>query len=209
MSPPQPSSLRTEHLHSLLARWQQGERQAADELIRRVGHRLECLARGMLRCYPTVRAREQTADVLQEASLRLLKALREVTPENTKHFFNLASQQIRFHLLDLARRYRQGAPQPLHEHAEPVATGTGTAEVEELERWQALHEAVGELPKEQGEVFGFRFYQGWTWPEIAGLLQVNEKTARRHWNRACIALRKALGGWMPPDEEVPTANPQA
>src|SRR5262245_11278927 len=65
--PPSTSALRTEHLPGLLARWRQGDAVAADELIRRVTPRLECLARQMLRRYPVVRGQVQTADVMQEA----------------------------------------------------------------------------------------------------------------------------------------------
>ena len=69
------SSLRTEQLHPLLARWQQGDRQAADELLRRVGVRLESLARGMLRRFPAVHGQAETGDVVQESCIRLLNAL--------------------------------------------------------------------------------------------------------------------------------------
>src|SRR5437868_4264812 len=112
------SALRTEHLPDLLARWRQGDRAAADELIRRVAPRLEVLARQMLRRFPAVRGQQQTADVVQEASLRLLNALRAITPESTAHFFNLASLNVRRYLLELARQFRQGMPLPLHEQPE-------------------------------------------------------------------------------------------
>src|SRR5207245_186326 len=69
-----PSS-HTAHLHRLVAGIQHHDPGAADELFRRVTLRLECLARRMLRCYPLVRAQEQTDDVLQGASLRLLETL--------------------------------------------------------------------------------------------------------------------------------------
>jgi RNA polymerase sigma factor (sigma-70 family) len=208
MSALQPSSLATQQLHPLLARWQQGDRQAADELIRRVGLRLEALASRMLRRYPVVRTQAQTSDVMQEASLRLLKALREVTPESMLHFFNLASKHIRFQLLDLARCCRRGVPHPLSEQDEPVARGTERGELEELDRWTAMHEVVERLPDDQREVFGLRFYQGGTWAEIAELLRVNEKTGRRRWDLACIALSEELGDWIPLAEEA-SAGPES
>jgi RNA polymerase sigma-70 factor (ECF subfamily) len=198
MSEPRPS-LATEELAALLARLRQGDALAADELVRRTAARLECLARQMLRRYPVVRSQEQTADVLQEAALRLLAALRDVTPHGMRAFYALASQHIRFHLLDLTRRYRHGAQRPLDEHPEPLAAGTAAAEVADLERWAALHEAVEELPAEQREVFSLRFYHGCTWARIAELLNISERTARRAWLRAGLALGEALA------EEVPEA----
>jgi RNA polymerase sigma factor (sigma-70 family) len=202
MSPP-PSSLHTEQLASLLARMQQGDRGAAEELIRCAGERLERLARQMLRGFPVVRAQEQTGDVVQEATLRLLAALRAVSPPDTRAFFALASQHIHFHLLDMARRYHRGVPRPLDEQPTPLAPGTGPREVEELERWQALHEVVAGLPEEQREVFGLRFYHGWSWPQIGELLRVNERTARRYWLEAGMTLRERLEGRKPlPGEDA-------
>ncbi len=189
MSPP--SSLHTEHLARLLERMRQGDRAAAEELIRRAGDRLTRLSRQMLRQFPTVRAQEQTGDVLQEATLRLLAALRQATPDSTRAFFALAAQHIRFHLLDLARCYRHGIPRPLHEHPEPVAADA------DLECWEALHEAVGQLPAPLREVFSLRFYHGWSWPRIAELLNVHERTARRHWIEAGVTLTAALAGRVP------------
>ena len=115
-------------------------------------------------------------------------------------FYALAPQHLRFHLLDLARRFRHGVPRPLHEHPEPLDAGTDPAEQGDLQRWAALHEAVEMLPAEQREVFGLRFYHGWSWAQIAELLQVNERTVRRHWLRAGVALSEALAGQAPGGE---------
>jgi RNA polymerase sigma factor (sigma-70 family) len=162
----------------------------------------------MLRRFPVVRSQNETADVVQEASLRLLNALREVGPATTRHFFALASRHIRFTLLDLARQCRRGVPSPLREHPEPVAVASGPAEAGDLLRWQALHEAAERLPAVEREVFGLRFYHGWAWPQIAELLQVNERTARRRWVSAGVALNSMLGGLVPPAaaEDEPAAQ---
>src|SRR5262249_22046187 len=163
MTVPQPVSLHTQHLICLVQRMRQGDPSASNELLRRAGERLECLARRMLRGYPVVRAQEQTADVLQVASLGLLDALKVVTPNDTRHFFALAGREINRRLTALARHHRRGVPQVLHNHDEPAAAGTGRADVQELERWQALHEEVERLPNDQREVFHLRFYHDRTW----------------------------------------------
>ena len=54
---------------------------------------------------------EQTDDVLQNAVVRLLRALEEVRPPSVRAFFGLAATQMRRELLDLARRYQgRGGP---------------------------------------------------------------------------------------------------
>jgi RNA polymerase sigma factor (sigma-70 family) len=201
MNPPR-SSLHTAHMASLVQRWQQGDQAAATELVGREEQRLRDLAHRMLRSYPRVRDQVGTADVVLEACHRLLRALRQVTPTSMQHFYNLSSLQIGRELKDLARHFRRGPHLPLGEGAEPVAPGSDRQEVEELERWAALHEEVGRLPEQEREVFGLRHYEGLTWPAIAEVLHINEKTARTRWNSALISLQETLGGWTPPEEDA-------
>lgn len=196
-----PSSLHTEHLAPLLDRLRDGDLAAADELIRRSEVRLQHLARRMLRGYPRVRSQVETLDLVQEASLRLLKALKEVTPEHRRDFYALAAVQIRRQLIDLARRSHRQAYKPLHDQAEPVAAGSQSTEVDDLDRWTAFHEAVEKLEGEERAVVDLRFYHGSTWPEIAQVLGVNERTARRDFDSACLTLREALSDWLPSLEE--------
>jgi RNA polymerase sigma-70 factor (ECF subfamily) len=136
---------------------------------------------------------------LQNALLRLLRALRQVEPVSVRGFFRLAAEQIRRELLDLARHYSgphgaganhdsdpDGVPEPLAQADEPG----------ELERWVAFHQQVSQLPAEQREVVGLVFYHGWTHAQVAELLGMSERTARRHWRRAldrvCGVLFRAV-----------------
>src|SRR5260370_23668059 len=88
-----------------LARMQAGEDGVRDEILIHVSGRLERLTRKMLQDFPGVKRYEQTDDVLQNAILRLLGALREVRPTSTREFFGLAGLQIRPELLDPAQHY--------------------------------------------------------------------------------------------------------
>src|SRR5262245_57545794 len=96
----------------LLTRARDGHDDARDDLIRRVQQRLEHLTRKMLRGFPAVQRWEDTGDVLQNALIRLARALEAVNPTTTREFFGLAAEQIRRELLDLARHYR--GPHGLH-----------------------------------------------------------------------------------------------
>jgi RNA polymerase sigma-70 factor (ECF subfamily) len=183
--------LNTASLHVLVARHQAGDPAALDGLIRRTTDRLERLARKMLRTFPGVRAREQTGDVLQNALLRLTRALREVTPASVRDYYRLAAEQLRRELLDLARRYSRRPADPLGE-ADPAEPASG--DPADLARWAALQEAVEKLPTEEREVFGLTFYHGWTQPQIAELLQVSDRQVRRVWAAACLRLNDSVGG---------------
>jgi RNA polymerase sigma-70 factor (ECF subfamily) len=184
----------------MLTRYRDGDTAALDELLRRIGERLEGMARKMLRGFPVVREREQTDDVLHNALLRLTRALREVRPSSTADFFGLAAEQLRRALLDLARyhRRRAGVNQPLPDGSSPLdPIDPNAADPRDLERWQALHEAVEHLPAELREVFGLTFYHGWTQAEIATLLGVSDRQVRRLWRQACLRLNELLAGDLP------------
>jgi RNA polymerase sigma factor (sigma-70 family) len=174
-------SLRTTELPDLLARLRGGDRGAADELLRRCRERLEAIARVMLRRFPVVAAREQTADVVQEASLSLLAALRTLDVKDTRSFYALAAEHISRRLLDLARKHRRRDTPPAAEDPDT-----------DLDLWTELHEAAARLPVELREVFALRFYHGWTFAEIAALLGVSGATARRRWLEALAELEGQL-----------------
>ena len=197
-------SLDTVQLHRCVARWQAGDRGAADELLGPAGRRLEQLAHRMLRGFPNVRRWADTADVLQGAQLRLLSALRQVCPESTRAFFALAAALVRRELLDLARHFRgrnraegptDGAAEALREAARPEPSAA------ELELWCRFHEAAEALPVEEREVVGLVYYHGWTQAQIAELFGVAERTIRRRWVAACAKLHAALGGQLPAAED--------
>jgi RNA polymerase sigma-70 factor (ECF subfamily) len=199
-------SFSTTRLQGWLDRLQTGDRSAQDELLRHIGGRLERLARKMLRRFPGVHRWADTDDVLQNASLRLLRALQEVRPANTREFFSLAAEQMRRELLDLSRHFfgawgvganhaSVGADKDSKGGAgEPFDPGDDGAE---LERWCAFHEAVAQLPAEEREVIGLVFYHGWTQAQIAELFQVNERTIRRRLQSACLELDRRLGDQLP------------
>jgi RNA polymerase sigma factor (sigma-70 family) len=189
-------------LRDLVVRVRAGDRGAEDRLVRAILGRFQNLARRMLNQFPDLRHREESGDVVQDALLRLLRALKEVTPQTSRDFFNLAAEQIRRQLLDLARRHRRATVVPLHP-ADDSSSGGGAGPADpapppaDLDRWAQFHAAVEGLPPEQREVIGLTFYHGWTQAQIAELFQVDERTVRRRWQAACQALHKALGGQLP------------
>jgi RNA polymerase sigma-70 factor (ECF subfamily) len=203
-----PADLNSVDLRGWVDQYQQGDQAAADKLFQAASRRMEHLARKMLRRFPTVARWEQTNDVLQNALVRLLRALAEVRPESTREFFSLAAEQIRRELLDLARRYQGphglGRRQAASLNPAPDASAPGVEPIDagpaadDLELWANLHEAVERLPTVEREVFALVFYHGWKQSEIGDLLGVDERTIRRRWAAAASQLSEALGGELPP-----------
>lgn len=188
------STFDTAHLSDCLERWRNGEREAANELLRRTGGRLERLARRMLRSFPNVRPQADTGDVLQNSLVRLLRSLRTMRPATTRDYFNLAAVHIRRELLDLARRSKIRNPDVFGVPSAPEVWHEPTIETpDDFEFWVRFHQAVDKLSDAEREVVGLVFYHGWKQKQIADLFGVDERTVRRRWHRACDNLRKLMG----------------
>lgn len=186
----------------LLSRHRQGATGATDALIDHTCDRLRLLTRRMLRQYPVVHRWEQTDDVLQNALLRLYRALSHMPVESPRHYYNLAALQIRRELLDLADRHQ--GPEGLGRNLETdqtlqVAAGPPSApdEPSSLAEWAEFHRHVGRLPDEQREVFDLLWYQGLDQGAAAELLGVSVRTLKRRWQATRLALARVCIGPPP------------
>ena len=191
------SALHTSQLRRWVERIRAGDLAAREEMLRAAHARLERLARKMLRRFPSVGRWEESEDLLQNAVLRLLRALQDVEPTSVRNFFGLAAEQMRRELLDLARRYRTRRVYGPSHAAGPDGSDSGVPAPEpaapaedpdDLDRWCAFHEAVERLPVEQREVVGLIYYHGWVQAEVAEHLGLSKRTVQRHWAAALIAL---------------------
>jgi RNA polymerase sigma-70 factor (ECF subfamily) len=193
----------TMHMHRLIDRIQKGDEDARDELVRSVGNSLERLARKMLQRYPGVQRWEETGDVLQNALLRLLRAVQEIKPASMRDFFGLAAEQVRRELVDLARHYRsgKGLGRRLASDGDAILQKVELEDPavadDNLERWHDFHEAIFRLPPEEREIMGLVFYHGWTQAQIAALFQTSERTIRRRWQSACLKIDHMVKGGLP------------
>jgi RNA polymerase sigma-70 factor (ECF subfamily) len=187
----------------LLARAGEGSQPALDELLRHYGERLTALARRMLDGFPRVRRWADTGDVLQNALLRLVGALRDVRPASQREFLSLAALQIRRELIDLTRHFygpqghgarHDSAPRdgsaPDRLDGQPAPGG----EPSSLVQWGELHRHIGELPEEEREVVGLLFYQGLAQAEAAEVLGVSLRTVQRRWHAALQKLHRVWSG---------------
>jgi RNA polymerase sigma-70 factor (ECF subfamily) len=195
-------SAQTTQLVEWVDRMRAGDAAARDELLRGFRGRLEALARKMAGRDRRVARWVDADDVLQNALLRLLRALETVRPESTRAFFGLAAEQMRRELLDLARHYY--GPEGVganHDSAAPRPDDSGPAhdpaapeaDPDDLERWARFHEEVTRLPVREREVVGLVYYHGWTQAQVAELFGVDVRTVRRWWESALAKLHRVLG----------------
>jgi len=191
-----------------LARLSAGDAAAREDLIAWASERMREIAHRMLRTFPSVRRWEETDDVVQNAALRLDRALRETIPSEPRGLVGLAATQVRRELLDLAKKHR--GPESYganHETNYQRKDGELRAKVEDaadlgepeeqLERWTRLHASADRLPEDEREVFQMCWYLGLKQEEIAGLLGCSIRTVKRRWEAAKTMLKSEMPGVRP------------
>jgi RNA polymerase sigma factor (TIGR02999 family) len=176
---------------SLLRAWSDGDRSALDQLMPLVHHELKRLARRHL-------ARErrdhtiQATALVNEAFVRLANE-RAMRWQDRAHFLAVASQLMRFILVDYARRRlyakRGGGVETLTlDAALDVDDGRGPAIL-------AIDDALSDLAKtdpRKARVVEMRLFGGLTVEESALVLEVSPETVMRDWRFARAWLQQAL-----------------
>src|SRR5947209_1816344 len=86
-----------------LARFRAGDRAARDRLVEHFHARLQALAH-KLRAVDRMARWVETGDIVNEAMIRLLRALETERPETADRFYGLAARHLRLTLTDMARK---------------------------------------------------------------------------------------------------------
>lgn len=169
------------------------EGESGDDFIKQIYFELKHMARARM-------AMEKngitlgTTVLVHEAWVRLEKSAPDQW-RNRPHFFAAASEAMRRILVEAARR-RLTAKRGGGEAAVPL-DGVEIAPPADDERLLAVHDALDQLGSEdpfKAEIVKMRFFSGMENEEIAAVLDVNEKTVRRHWEVAKVWLYRALRG---------------
>jgi RNA polymerase sigma-70 factor (ECF subfamily) len=185
-------------MQELLRQAVAGDEVAVDALLRHSTARLGSLTRRMLGSFDRVKRWTDADDVLQNAMMRLLVALREVRPATPRDFLALATLQIRRELLDLARQFY--GPHGIGAHHDSGMNGDSQRPAPDksdvshepcsLAQWTELHQQIDALPDEEREVVGLLFYQGLSQAEAAEVLQMSLRTLQRRWHDALCKLHR-------------------
>jgi len=175
-------------LTKLLELMKRGDRRAREAVYEQSYDELKAIARRLLR-------REQQeaispTELVNEAFVRKLKE-GKFTAQNRGHFYAIATRAMRAVLVEQARqrlaakRNHGRAPEPLEGLPVPAV------EQDPLELL-ALEEQMEELESldaRAAEVFGLRFFLGYTLEETAGILGQDAHRVREDWEYAKAWLR--------------------
>ncbi len=180
-----------EEITQLLQKWQDGDRQALEDLIPFVYRDLHRLAKRELGRRRGPSTLDATV-LVHEAYMRLENG--QKVWKNRGHFFAVASKAMRQIVVDHARR----------SHAEKRGGGVADLSLEEgqipvdekAESLLALDQALNNLSKlneRLTQVVECRFFAGLSVDETAEALGVTRRTVHRDWIKAQTLLRRELG----------------
>ncbi len=170
---------------------QQGDPAAAKDLLPLVYEELRRLARSKMAQQSAGHTLQPTA-LVHEAWLRLVGSERQEW-NGRGHFFAAAAEAMRHILVDSARRKRRakhgGGQERLDVDDLEIAAGADD------EKILLVNEALEKLAMEdpiRAEVVKLHYFVGLTHAESAEILQISEKTVRRHWNYARVWLYQTI-----------------
>jgi RNA polymerase sigma factor (sigma-70 family) len=191
----------TAGVERLIERLRNGDDSARRALLERVVHRLDRIAGSTVRKeFRRLLRRHEIASVVDEAWMRLMKALETTHPASAEEFYSLMFLKVRQVLLDMVRRQtrddarcQQSPDDPTDSDASAGAGEGGTThDPARLALWTEFHRQVNQLPDEQRLVFDLHFYAGVPQSEIAQLLDLHPKQVSRLW----LAATGRLGHWL-------------
>ena len=185
----------------LLNRMQHGDRQAGQDAAALIYNELHRIAaREMRRERPDHTL--QTTALVHEAYMRLAGS-QSLEIHNRKHFFAVASQQMRRILVDHARAagaQRRGADAP-RVPLDQVQIGAGKNNIDVLLLDESLSE-LAQIEPRAAQVVELKFFGGFTDNEVGEASGVSLATVRRDWEFA----RSWLFNRMRKDHRVPGAH---
>jgi RNA polymerase sigma factor (TIGR02999 family) len=183
---------------ALLRAASQGDADAEDKLFALLYVDLQRLARVQLAGRRPGDSLD-TAALVHEAWLRLAGTT-GLEVSSRAHFFNLVARVMRNVLIDFVRRRdaekRGAALRVSWPEGMDIAASAEASETELL----ALDAALARLREESprlAQVVELRFFAGLALEEIAGLLEVGERTLKRDWRKARAFLQVELRNASP------------
>jgi RNA polymerase sigma-70 factor (ECF subfamily) len=174
----------------LLQRMRGGDAHAASELIPLIYRELHVIAAKHMRRERPDHTLQSTV-LVHEAFLQLA-GTDKVDWQSRAHFFALASRVMRRVLVDHARSANADKRPGAHQQVE---LDSGLEAPEHVVELLALDEALERLAtwdSRQSQIVEMRFFAGLNFEEIAEVMGISERTAKRDWTMARAWLHAEL-----------------
>lgn len=179
-----------QHVTQLLRRVRAGDSEAASVLMPLVYRELHALAERKMRFERPNHTLQPTV-LVNEAYLHLLN-LDNLDFQNKAHFLALASNVMRRVLVDHARSAKAAKRPGGHQQVELTSQLQVPAQPIDILALNSALEALATFDKRQAQVVEMRFFAGLSFEEIAEVLGISVRTAKRDWSMARAWLHGEL-----------------
>jgi RNA polymerase sigma-70 factor, ECF subfamily len=183
----------THEITTLLQAWSKGDLEALGKLIPLVDRELKKIAHAHMRNERPGHLLQTTA-LMDEALIKLMET-NEISWHDRRHFYSLAARRMHHVLVNYARRdaaVRRGNRPMLVDLEEAIDLP------EEISnQLPLLHEALKKLALQdtrKANVVELRYFGGFSFAEIAKILEVAKITVERDWKFARSWLRNEISG---------------
>jgi RNA polymerase sigma-70 factor (ECF subfamily) len=193
---PEPSALDPESSLVLVLRARNGDEAALNDLFQRYSRRLKIWAHGRLPAW--ARGPADTADVVQDTLLQVIRKLDAFVPQHEGAFLAYVRLTLRNNITDRIRQaQRRGPVEPLSSaNTSPLASPEQDAIASELlDRYEA---ALERLRPDQREAIIARIELRLPWPEVAtSLNKPSIPAAQMAVKRALVRLAREMSPARP------------
>jgi RNA polymerase sigma-70 factor, ECF subfamily len=192
----------------LLGQYRDGDRQAVDALYDRYFDRAHAVVR--MRLGKAMRAKVESIDIVQDAFLASLRGLDKVSCNNEGDFFHWMCKIIENRIRDQADHMRAAKRDVAREKPMEGAGPSGdsvfgplkelarntlspASKIVRIEEIKQLEAAIDALPDNQREALLLVRYEGMTYEQAGGELELTPDATRMLVARAIVALSKSMG----------------
>lgn len=177
----------------LLVAWNNGEKEAVDQLMPLVETELRRIAHNYMRRESGSHTLQTTA-LVNEAYLKLIDQ-RQVNWQNRAHFFALSTSIMRRILLNHARDRVAGKRGGRAEHVDVEEAAVLSSEKsKELIALDEALDALAKIDKTKSRIVELRYFGGLTLEETAEVLGIAPVTVSVNWRLAKAWLAREISG---------------
>lgn len=191
-----------------IIRLKEGDQSAESDLVRLTSDRILQMTKRQKGKFFRINRWDQTEDISQDVSIRLLKELQNIKLESLEHYFNIVAGKIRQVLLDRNRKYKrreglagyqtQQVNQDDASSAPPkYEVGGVTHEPSRIAEWGEFQETLRSLSDRSQQVLDLLFICNLTQNDAAQVMGISTRHVKRLFRDAKLELAERMGGDLP------------
>lgn len=181
---------RNHEITDLLKAWSDGDTQALEKLLPLVDAELKKIAHAYLLNERADHILRTTA-LVNEALINLLGGAR-IQWENRKHFYALVARRMRHVLIYYARRRCALKGPGAAEHVDLDNAIISSEMSEELRLLDEALKKLAEVDELKASIVDYHYFGGYTFKEVAELLDIPEQKVEREWRFTRSWLKREI-----------------